>query len=38
MHGVNRLYYGDCLTIMRDHMKLGSVVSYLSRPALQFEP
>ena len=22
---MNRLYYGDCLTIMRDHMSLGSV-------------
>ena len=33
MHGVNRLYYGDCLTIMRDHMKLGSVdLIYLDPP------
>ena len=30
---MNRLYYGDCLTIMRDHMKLGSVdLIYLDPP------
>ena len=30
---VNRLYYGDCLTIMRDFMKLGSVdLIYLDPP------
>ena len=29
----NKLYYGDCLTIMRDHMKLGSVdLIYLDPP------
>ena len=30
---MNRLYYGDCLTIMRDHMNLGSVdLIYLDPP------
>ncbi len=30
---MNRLYYGDCLTIMRDHMRLGSVeLIYLDPP------
>ena len=30
---MNRLYYGDCLTIMRDHMKRGSVdLIYLDPP------
>ena len=30
---MNRLYYGDCLTIMRDFMKLGSVdLIYLDPP------
>ncbi len=30
---MNQLYYGDCLTIMRDHMKLGSVdLIYLDPP------
>ena len=30
---MNRLFYGDCLTIMRDHMKLGSVdLIYLDPP------
>ena len=30
---MNRLYYGDCLTIMRDYMKLGSVdLIYLDPP------
>ena len=30
---MNRLYYGDCLTIMRDHMKLASVdLIYLDPP------
>ncbi len=30
---MNRLYYGDCLTIMRDHMKLGSAdLIYLDPP------
>ena len=30
---MNRLYYGDCLTIMRDHMKSGSVdLIYLDPP------
>lgn len=30
---MNRLFYGDCLTIMRDHMKLGSVdLCYLDPP------
>ena len=30
---MNRLYYGDCLTIMRDHMKMGSVdLIYLDPP------
>ncbi len=30
---VNRLYYGDCLTIMRDHVNLGSVdLIYLDPP------
>ena len=30
---MNRLYYGDCLTIMRDHVKLGSVdLIYLDPP------
>ena len=30
---MNRLYYGDCLTIMRDHMKIGSVdLIYLDPP------
>lgn len=29
----NKLYYGDCLTIMRDHMNLGSVdLIYLDPP------
>ena len=30
---IGKLYYGDCLTIMRDHMKLGSVdLIYLDPP------
>ena len=30
---MNRLYYGDCLTIMRDHMNLASVnLIYLDPP------
>ena len=30
---MNKLFYGDCLTIMRDHMKLGSVdLIYLDPP------
>ena len=30
---MNRLWYGDCLTVMRDHMKLGSVdLIYLDPP------
>lgn len=30
---MNRLYYGDCLTIMRDHLPLGSVdLVYLDPP------
>ena len=30
---MNRLYYGDCLTVMRDHMKMGSVdLIYLDPP------
>ena len=30
---MNKLYYGDCLTIMRDHMNLGSVdLIYLDPP------
>jgi len=30
---MNRLFYGDCLTIMRDHMNLGSVdLIYLDPP------
>ena len=30
---MNRLYYGDCLTIMRDHMRLASVdLIYLDPP------
>ena len=30
---MNRLYYGDCLTIMRDFMNLGSVdLIYLDPP------
>ena len=30
---IGRLYYGDCLTIMRDHMNLGSVdLIYLDPP------
>ena len=30
---MNRLYFGDCLTIMRDHMKAGSVdLIYLDPP------
>ncbi len=30
---MNRLYYGDCLTIMRDHLRLGSVdLIYLDPP------
>lgn len=30
---MNRLYYGDCLTVMRDHMKLASVdLIYLDPP------
>ena len=30
---MNKLYYGDCLTIMRDHMKLASVdLIYLDPP------
>ncbi len=30
---MNRLFYGDCLTVMRDHMKLGSVdLIYLDPP------
>ena len=33
MKGPNRLYYGDCLTIMRDHMKSASVdLIYLDPP------
>ena len=28
-----QLWYGDCLTVMRDHMKLGSVdLIYLDPP------
>ena len=30
---MNKLYYGDCLTIMRDHMRSGSVyLIYLDPP------
>ena len=30
---MNKLYYGDCLTIMKDHMKLASVdLIYLNPP------
>ena len=30
---MNQLFYGDCLTVMRDHMKLGSVdLIYLDPP------
>ena len=30
---MNRLWYGDCLTVMRDHMPIGSVdLIYLDPP------